>query len=277
MRFRIDSMRTIVQIACTAAVMLLAFAVSAQTPHVLILGTAHLSNPHHDVFNIDVDDVLLPKRQRELEDLVERVARFEPTVVALECAPAQQADFDKTYAEYRAGRHALISNEREQVGMRLAAKLNLPGVLCVDYQAGAPGPNAAYDFPDYASTHHEMETLNEMAAAGSAMVKEQTTFLQSHPLIEWYRRENQPATRQASNATYLRFFPRIGGEDGHPGANWVGGWHARNMIIVENIRRAAKPYDRVFMLFGSGHAYLLNEYAIGSGAFTVDDVGIYLR
>lgn len=250
----------------------------AQTPQLLILGTAHLNNPGHDLNNIPVDDVLTPKRQSEIEQIVDQLMHFNPTRVALECTPDQQADYDQRYAQYLSGTYKLSRNERDQIGMRVAAKLKLTHVDCVDYQAGAPGPKADYDFVTFAQTHAEqIPAMQEMMAVGKNIVAEETSFLQSHSLINWYRRANQASKRSAENALYMRFIAKIGDAETHPGANWIGAWHSRNMIIVNNLRRIAKPGDRVFTLFGSGHGFLLNEFAIESGAFELVDTESYLR
>lgn len=40
-------------------------------PTVMILGTYHMANPGADAVNFEADEVLAPKRQRELQQLVE--------------------------------------------------------------------------------------------------------------------------------------------------------------------------------------------------------------
>jgi hypothetical protein len=125
----------------------------AQQPQLLILGTAHLNNPGKDMNNLHVDDVLAPKRQAEIAAIVDHLALLKPTRVALECAPADQAKWDKRYADYRTGTYALTRDERDQIGLRLAAAMKLPGIECVDYSDGSPGPDAAYDFVAYAKAH----------------------------------------------------------------------------------------------------------------------------
>ena len=35
---------------------------------VLVLGVYHMSNPGRDIFNVQADDVLVPKRQREIAE-----------------------------------------------------------------------------------------------------------------------------------------------------------------------------------------------------------------
>src|SRR5712692_2366100 len=87
---------------------------------VLVLGVYHMSNPGHDIFNMKADDVLAPKRQAEIAQLIEVLKRFRPTKVAVE---AEGDGSPKRYAEYLAGKHELTRNEIEQLGFRLAKEL----------------------------------------------------------------------------------------------------------------------------------------------------------
>ena len=43
---------------------------AAPRAEVLVLGTYHMANPGHDVFNTKADDVLTPKRQAEMTELI---------------------------------------------------------------------------------------------------------------------------------------------------------------------------------------------------------------
>jgi hypothetical protein len=53
---------------------------------VLVLGMVHLSNPGRDLSNVQVDDVLAPKRQRELTQLIYVLKRFRTTKIAIEAS-----------------------------------------------------------------------------------------------------------------------------------------------------------------------------------------------
>jgi hypothetical protein len=65
---------------------------------VLVLGTYHMDNPGRDIFNMEADDVLAPKRQAEIRELLDVLTRFRPTKIAIE------ADSDspkiKQYQDY---------------------------------------------------------------------------------------------------------------------------------------------------------------------------------
>ena len=56
----------------------------AASAKIMILGTYHMDNPRLDAKNLEADDVLLPKRQREIAELNEKLARFNPTKIAVE-------------------------------------------------------------------------------------------------------------------------------------------------------------------------------------------------
>jgi len=76
-------------LALAAATPALAQPPSAEAParpgaraEVLVLGVYHMANPGRDIFNMKADDVLAPKRQAEIAQLVEVLRRFLPTKVA---------------------------------------------------------------------------------------------------------------------------------------------------------------------------------------------------
>jgi hypothetical protein len=50
----------------------------------LILGTYHMDNPGLDSYNVEADDVLSQRRQAEMAELLDRLERFAPTLIALE-------------------------------------------------------------------------------------------------------------------------------------------------------------------------------------------------
>src|SRR5215813_2413914 len=72
---------------------------STDRAEVLVLGTYHMANPGHDIFNMQADDVLKPKRQAEIAQLIEVLKKFHPTKIAIESdvysqrAPKQYADY----------------------------------------------------------------------------------------------------------------------------------------------------------------------------------------
>jgi hypothetical protein len=62
---------------------------------VMVLGTYHFDNPGQDLHNMKVDSVLTTAKQAELADVASRLAKFNPTKIAVE-ALSDQPDSSAT-------------------------------------------------------------------------------------------------------------------------------------------------------------------------------------
>lgn len=253
-----------------ATMLLAAGAAGARTPALLILGTPHFGNPGQDTVNVRVPDVMSPARQREIEAVVARLAAFRPTRVAVEWPVEAQARLDQRYADYRAGRFQLTSNERDQIGLRLAARLNLPRVDAVDWSGDAPGPEAAYNYPAWAEAHGRGPEWRTWVSRFQDEANASARLMACTPVSAWIRSVNTPAYRLANHRTYF-YVAQLGDlRDDNPGAAWVGTWYTRNLRILNNLRALATgPNERIVAIYGAGHGHLLEQLARESGEFEV--------
>src|SRR5215510_11390395 len=110
---------------------------TAARTEVLVLGTYHMANPGRDIVNLKVDDVLAPKRQAEIAQLVEVLKKFNPTKIAVE-AELGSDRIPRRYSDYVAGKYDLTANEVEQIGFRLAKQLGHKTVFPVDVDVDFP-------------------------------------------------------------------------------------------------------------------------------------------
>ena len=246
-------------------------------PALLIVGTPHFGNPGRDVVNIRVPDVLSAERQREIEVIVDSLAAFRPTRVAIEWPADEQARLDQRYADYRAGRLAPTANERDQIGLRLAARLGLARVDAVDWSGEPPGQWSDYDYPAWAEAHGRGEDWREWVSRFQAEADDDARLMACTPVSAWVRKVNTAEYRLANHRTYY-YVARIGDDGGvNPGAAWVGTWYTRNLRILNNLRAIAPdPQDRIVAIYGAGHGYLLDQQARESGAFEVADTLAHL-
>lgn len=244
-----------------------------QRPALMILGTGHFANPGRDLVNIHVDDVLESARQAEINSVVKELASFRPSYLAIEWPRTKQDALDARYRDYRGGRYQLGRSETDQLGLRLAATLGLPRVYAVDWNESPPGcDEKAFDWYAYAQSHGEQAQITALIKASSGVVP-----LGSLTIGQWLRQLNRPEVLAANHRNYFDI-AEIGDAQQQPGANWVGSWYARNLRIFDNIvHLTSRPKDRVLVIYGQGHAYLLRQFAKESGAFRVVDADSVLR
>lgn len=240
---------------------------------VLLLGSYHMSNPGADLFNVEADDVFAPARQAEIEDVVVRLAAFRPTRVAIEADWGDSTD-PARYRAYRSGSHELSRSESQQIGFRLARRMDLPKVDAIDMTGEFPfGP--VQELAQSDSTL--MPYLAGGAAVGQAAVEEIGRWLAEGTIGQTLHRMNTPEAIHRSHEVYLEFLLPVVDERTAPGADLVAGWYERNIRIFANLHRMGLgPEDRVLVLFGAGHVPILRQLVADSPYFCVEDPLRYL-
>jgi hypothetical protein len=247
-----------------------AMAHAAPRGEVMLLGTYHLANNNRDLVNLPIEDILTEKRQQEIERLVDGLARWHPTHVAVEWPHDDQAGLDRRYADYLAGRLKPTANERDQIAFRLAKKLHLQRVAAIDWLNEDPGNPSDYDFMDWAQHHGQADRLEDFIKEGQDEANRTASNMRGQTISQWYRALNDPKARLKDHQQYFTI-ASFGSNDRNPGAAWVGAWYARNLRIFNNLRDLIGPGERLFVLYGAGHTYLLSRFIDESNAAVLID------
>jgi hypothetical protein len=150
-----------------------------QRPEILVLGTYHMANPGQDIFNMQVDDVLSSKRQKEIAQLLEVLKRFHPTKIAVE-SPVYRDRVQKEYAQYLEGKYQLSRNEIDQIGYRLAKELGMKTIYPVDYDGEFPMERLL----NFTKAKGKSQQLDQLMSEMGEMVKELDSYLKSHTVLE---------------------------------------------------------------------------------------------
>ena len=244
----------------------------AARAEVLVLGVYHMANPGRDVFNMKADDVLAPKRQAEMAELVGVLKRFRPTKVAVE-ADVWNEDVAKRYANYVTGRHELSRNETEQVGFRLAKEMGHATVYPVDVDG---------DFPylrlvNYAKGAGRSQELEAVHAEVGAMVKAQDEYLASHTVLETLLYMNAEEKVAGDVGFYYRQ-AHVGEPGDWAGADLVADWFRRNVRIYANVAGlASSPNERILAIFGAGHLGWLRQDVANDPTLRLRTLGELVR
>ena len=232
-------------------------AAGARATEVMILGTYHMANPGLDLHNVKADDVLLPKRQKELADITDALRRFKPSKLAVE-SPARYGAATKVerYVEYRGSKLREDRNEIVQIAFRLADALNLPEVWGIDVQGDFPY-DAVKRFADLHGSPYP-DRLDGLGASIERMLDGLNRVLKTGTIADGLRYMNEPARIDEGNAFYSSMLQFGAGTD-QPGVALLNAWQERNNAICARLVQLIKPDDRVVVVYGSGHAYLLRK------------------
>jgi Family of unknown function (DUF5694) len=203
----------------------------AKRAEVLVLGVYHMANPGHDIFNMDADDVLAPKRQQEIAELSAALNKFKPTKIALE--HESQGKLSERYAKYLAGQHVLTANEIDQIGLRLAKELGHTAVYAV-YAVDADG-----DFPfqrviNYAKATGQSPKLEAMMGEIGGMVKAQSEYLKTHTVLQTLLYMNSDA-KVAQDVGFYYLEAHYGEPGDYAGPDLLAEWYRRNVRIYNNV------------------------------------------
>jgi hypothetical protein len=247
-------MRKIFLVLWAAAISIPSQAQSDARPEILVLGSYHMSNPGHDIYNMQADDVQSPKRQQEIAQLMEVLKRFHPTKIAIE-AETGSRKVEKEYSDYVAGKYTLSRNEIDQIGYRLAKELGHHAVFPVDADGEFPWQRGV----NYAKANGQAEKLDVINSSWGTQVKEEGDFLRSHTVLEMLEYMNSDSRAAKDLALYYATVP-YGDPLDYAGPDLLAAWYQRNIRIYNNIVKLIEsPNDRILVIYGSGHLGWLRQ------------------
>ncbi len=242
--------------SCVAGLLLVLGLGSADAAEVMVLGTFHFDNPGRDLINVETDDVLTKKRQAEIQAVVDGLAEFKPTKIAVELTPGHEASLNATYAAWRRGEHELTRNERQQLGMRLAAAAGHDRLYAVDVSV-----DLDFDAAFAAGGRAGQDKLLARLAQERESIMEIATAMQGPDLsIGESLRHHNGRIFDEGNGPYL-LMAGLGSNDNPAGAEMVAQWYRRNLLIFANILRLIESDDeRILVIYGSGHRAHLKAF-----------------
>ncbi|MCT4613820.1 MAG: DUF5694 domain-containing protein [Marinifilaceae bacterium] len=265
---------------------ILSFTQNIPTEHnqikVLTLGTFHFNFPNLDVRKIaksDQIDVLEDKYQNEIRELVSQIAEFKPTKIIIEKFPNEQAQTDSCYNAYIKGKYQLKRDETNQIGFRLAKKLNHKKLFCVDQWGDYYGEMKNIIFGKNKEELNKFISFTKASADSSISYKHKHIF-KNKGIIPEIKSLNNPENIKKSLGNYLiGNFKYESNEGDFMGVHFqTSRWFNRNLKIFRNIQDLElKPDDRLLVIFGAGHMNLLNIFFDSSPEFELVNCLDYLK
>jgi len=251
---------------------------------ILTLGSFHFDFPNLDVKKTndeDQIDVFDPKYQKEIESIVDKLEEFNPTIIVIERRPEHQKKYDSLYNEYLAGKHELSRNEDQQIGFRLAKRMGLKQLVCVDsWGRDYEDVTHLFEGADSIEKQKFMDFFVNNPDSLMDPYRNEAEIFKTHGILAQLKRINEDDRITKTLGYYLTgVFKYEMPENNQFGVDFVTGWwFNRNLRIFRNIQRInATPRDRVLVIFGAGHMNLLNVLFEASPEYQLLKVNDYLN
>jgi Family of unknown function (DUF5694) len=209
-------------------------------------------------FHFEQDAELIKRKENEIKELVNYLAGFKPTGIALEWEKTEDDELNKEYKNSN-GNYSI--DEIQQVGFRLAEKLKHEKVYAVNWTGHLTQDDInnlnneiRNSYPDLLNT---MMTLIEKAAVISS----------DSELINSFRELNDKRSVKDFEKMYLSFVDVKDGRGEMLGFTFLNKWMERELMICKNIveTSTSNSEERILLIIGSDHLWMLRRLFEGLG------------
>lgn len=231
---------------------------------VLLVGTFHFRYPgldSHKTAEENKVDVLSPRRQAEMRELVDYIARFKPTHIVVE-GGRNTGYLLRRYERWQTGEYDLRRQEIDQIAFPLMKRFGLDTL----YGCDAPsllwstlrGPDSTA-FKKLLSRYEAAEEPEDpMDDRYYDWYDYTDQYALEHTLLETFQVMNDPHHIKTMHGHYLVGSFKTGEFEG---ADLTAlNWYNRNLRIFRLVQRiGATKDDRIMVLFGAGHMAILAQ------------------
>ncbi len=258
--------------------------INLEKTEVLTLGTFHFEFPNFDIAKIEENnqiDVLESKYQKEIEFIVDKLAKFNPTQIVIERLPEKQELYDSLYKSYLKEQHKLNRSEEQQIGFRLAKKLGLNKLFCADaWGTEYEEVKMIIEGNDTIAKDKFWEYFYRNPDSTQYSFKNENTLFKTKGILAELKRLNSKEQIKKSLGDYLIGVFKYETKDHlQLGPDYVTSWwFNRNLRIYRNIQRIeTNAEDRLLVIYGAGHMNLLNIFFESSPEYKLSDINDYLE
>lgn len=228
-------------------------------PTVTLVGTFHFAYPDKDVHKTDSNervDVLSPKRQKEMQELRDYIAAFNPNKIVIESSDPVR--MNRKYREFLAGDMEAIRDERYQLGFYLARRFKIDSLYCLDansftHQYDSLCPALEIVFADY-----DWQSDDPMEDKFYEYLDYRDKMLHQMTLLDFFKRLNSEESWNFNYGSYLIGDFKLPDFQGVDALSAY--WYNRNLRTFRKIQMVTEdPEDRILVIFGNGHVSILDQ------------------
>lgn len=255
-------MRNLISILSTVLIICLSCNAQDQKPVISVLGMIHLHNPGADEVNMDMGNIHSDKRQAELKQLIDLVARFKPTKIAIEASLGDTLWSQTYYTNYLNDVLEKEMNEEDKWAMSSeTVQLSYPLAKRMGHDMLYPiDAHTEFDTDPviaYAKQNNQNEQLAEFKGLISSMQNEMKSISKGSVLDIIKFANSDDFDKNYNQTFYLKHLVSFGKEGNYIGTDVVSKWYYRNLKIFTNLNRIVEPTDRILVIYGAGHKDIL--------------------
>jgi hypothetical protein len=236
----------------------------------LVLGTFHFNN-----------SVLSAENQDEISAFVGLLQAYKPTKILVEWEPNNAEQTNQNYQKFLNNQFSIKekANEVYQLGFKLAKKMNHQQIYLFDDQTEYEGVLTSFldennefsfnQFVQYAKDH-DSGFYNKFEDILTKTFRQNEVLIKSLPLSKKIAVLNSPQYQHINGQRMQMFEVRVGIQKNWVGPDWLGRWYRRNIRMLGNILKYAEKGDRLLIIVGDNHKWLLDELIEKTPDFKLD-------
>jgi Family of unknown function (DUF5694) len=117
----------------------------------------------------------------------------------------------------------------------------------------------------YAKAHNQTYLVDANRHQTERLTRRATEIQSKGTVLDVYRYLNSEAAIRLNDASYT-YICRIGDDSNFVGVDFVSAWHQRNLRTFAKLSRLTGPGERILVLYGQGHSYLLRDLIRQAGS-----------
>jgi len=236
---------------------------------VMVVGTNHFKK-----------DILKPQKQTGVKRLVAALAQFKPTKVVVEWNPKRFDETNQKYRAYLAGKFSIDQkpNEVYQVGFRLAKQMAHDTLWLFDNRPAFIGSLEGFTFDKFGefARKHDQGFYDKHLKSITKVWNHNTALLKKLNVYDYFTLVNSDKMSRINAQRMHAFETRVGIRNTWMGPDWLGRWYQRNVRMMSNVLKMICKGDRILIIVGDNHKWVLDELFKNAPDFEVVSSGEHL-
>ena len=236
---------------------------------VMVLGTNHFNK-----------EALAPQKQAELKHLIDALAQFKPTKVVVEWNPKKFEKTNENYRQYLKGKFSIDKrpNEVYQIGFRLARQMKHDTIWLFDNRPAYIGSLKGFTFDKFSefAKKHDKGFYDKHMNTIIKVWEHNKAWLKKLKLYDYFTAINSDRRSKINAQRMHAFETRVGIQNTWLGADWLGRWYQRNVRMMSNVLKITKKGDRILIIVGDNHKWVLDRLFKNAPDFEVVSSGEHL-